>query len=251
MRLQETSISFDHSSYRYHYLCHYLSIATGRDTLSRSLMKFKRGAHPDLEAWIDYAQTALAEQPPLRDTIFIRALGHRERNAQDFPLSEPCPGVTYAPNFRLSALDHLCRTLALGFGCRYLPALLRKTRETIGNKNLSRADRAAELLDVYAAEITDATSSTPIMIIDDILTTGATVRAIIAALRRKTAACPIRVFTLARASYDPFSQQAISLRGPNYHFAPESGWVPGPSAATDPGRSGLTDPGPVASPNNS
>jgi hypothetical protein len=220
--MYETFLTFNHTSFRYNYLCHYLPIAAGMNTLSRSLMKFKRGAHPDLEAWIDSAREALAEKPPSGDSILLRALGHRELTAHN--TSSPNPHSELTPqNIRPSSLDLPCRTLALDFGCLYLPTLLSKTRETLSNKNLSRPEREAQLLDVYSADIIDAPAS--YLIIDDILTTGATIHAIIAALRRKSSTCPIRVFTLARASNNPLPGPIIPLHGRSFRFDPGSGWV--------------------------
>ena len=234
--MYETFLTFNHTSFRYNYLCHYLPIAAGMNTLSRSLMKFKRGAHPDLEAWIDSAREALAEKPPSGDSILLRSLGHRELTAHNTSSPDPNNGFTAhntsspdphseltPQNIRPSSLDLLCRTLALDFGCQYFPTLLSKTRETLSNKNLSRPEREAHLLGVYTANIIDAPAS--YLIIDDILTTGATIQAIIAALRRKSSTCPIRVFTLARASNNPLPGPIIPLHGRSFRFDPGSGWV--------------------------
>ena len=177
-----TSLTFDHASFRYHYLCHYLPLAAGMDILSRSLMKFKRGAQPDLDAWIDCARHTLTEYPPSSETILVRALGHRETSLRDA---------------RPTSLDLLCQTLARDFDCRYSPTLLSKTSETPANKGLSRQERTAQLLDVYSADLstlttppaasvaattdlptipaTAPTPSIPFLLIDDILTTGATI----------------------------------------------------------------------------
>ena len=152
-------------------------------------MKFKRGAQPDLDAWIDCARNTLTEDPPSPDTILVRALGHRE---------------TCLCDVRPTPLDLLCQTLARDFGCRYLPALLSKTDETPANKGLSRQERITQLLDVYSADPSLLTPvTTPFLLIDDILTTGATIHAMIDALRRIIPDCPIRVFILAKVTNDP------------------------------------------------
>src|SRR5579871_650371 len=80
MGLQETSIFFQNNYYRHYYLCRYLPLASGIDTLSRSLMKFKRGAQPHLDSWRHRTLCALLANPlPLAaDTIIIRALHHGE-----------------------------------------------------------------------------------------------------------------------------------------------------------------------------
>ena len=192
-------------------------MASGKDTISRSLMKFKRGGHPDLDAWIDCAREALAGQPPAGDTILVRALGHRE---------------TTARNTRITPLDLLCQALAATFGCRYLPTLLTKCRETVANKELSRPEREAALLGVYSAHLFHLSAISlpgaplpPILVVDDIFTTGATVRSIISALRQASTDCPIRVFTLARGTQDPLSREFTPLCGRNFHLRDSSGWT--------------------------
>ena len=206
--MYETSVIFDHGFFRHHYLCHYRSIGAGADPLSRSLLKFKLGAQPDLDAWVDCARAALAEEPPMSGTILVRALGHRE---------------TSVLNGRPRPLDLLCQTLACDFGCRYLPTLLSKSRETPGNKGLSTRERATQLLDVYSAD-PPAPPCTPLLLIDDILTTGTTIHAITLALRRSCPGCPVRIFTLARAAGVSFLDQTIPLQGRSYRFDPVSGW---------------------------
>jgi len=200
MSLQETSITYNDSSYRHYYLCHYLPLSAGVDTLSRSLLKFKRGIQPDLDAWIRSALEVFHNIPLSPDTIIIRALRHDETQVQGAPSS---------------SLDLLGQALSTPFQCQYLPSLLRKSRPTLNNKGLTRDQRETELNDVYsiatenlplAMASSPATTPhlpipPPFLLIDDILTTGTTARTIIHTLQQSFPLSPIQVFTLAKAEH--------------------------------------------------
>jgi predicted amidophosphoribosyltransferase len=109
-----------------------------------------------------------------------------------------------------SALDLLGHSLAIHLNCRYLPGLLGKSRTTLPNKHLTRRQRRSQIQDVYhlttspaetLAKADPITPTTPFLLIDDILTTGTTMRALIRTLRQHYPASPIKTFTLTRADY--------------------------------------------------
>jgi predicted amidophosphoribosyltransferase len=202
MGLQTTSITCLYSSFRHYYLCHYLPLSAGKDTISRSLLKFKRRTQPDFNAWIECALEALHGISLTPDTIILRALHHDEMIA--------------GPIFP-TALDFLGYALAGHFGCRYLPSFLRKSRPALPCKELSRRQRKTELRGIYSLDPTarqmiaapslspaaPLPTTPPFLLIDDILTTGTTMRMIIRALRRTFPLSPIQIFTLARADDNP------------------------------------------------
>jgi len=219
MGLQQTYIRYLDSSFRHYYLCRYLPLSAGKDTFSHSLLRFKRRIQPDLDAWIDCSLEVLKEIPPPRDTVILRALQHDETSARkEFP----------------TALDILGQTLARHFDCRYLPSLLLKSRVTLPCKQLTRRQRMTELRDVYSIaplppiqtqplpQSPDTLppiqiqSPPPFLLIDDILTTGATMRTLIHTLRRQFPSCPIRIFTLTRADYTPAPGQPPPPHGSTY-----------------------------------
>jgi predicted amidophosphoribosyltransferase len=222
MGLQQTSIAYHNSSFRHYYLCHYLPLSAGKDIFSQSLLKFKRRIQPDLDAWIDCSLEVLKEISLSPDTIILRALSHDETNLS--------PTRTTFP----AALDIFGEALAHRFGCPYLPSLLFKSRPTRPCKELSREQRLAELRNIYsiapaslpaAAPPDGANPSPPFLLIDDILTTGTTMRMIIRAIRRQFPRSLIRIFTLARSDYDPSLNLSSPLHGQNYHLQDHTGWI--------------------------
>ncbi|HET6255472.1 MAG TPA: hypothetical protein VFE32_15435 [Puia sp.] len=242
MGLLTSKIKCGNTSFTHFYLCPYLPLAAGTDALSLSLIRFKQRVQPDLDAWIECSCQLLGSIPFSPDTIIIRPLRHDETTVRtDFP----------------SALDLLGSSLAPHLGCRYFPALLSKSRATLPNKHLTREQRRSQLHDVYqlapaspgpashvpanpaSAPKAAAPSSpgpvlplpppinpcTPFLLIDDILTTGATMRALIQILRHHYPACPIKVFTLTRAGYSgkiPAHAGTQALSDTGYHSISDS-----------------------------
>ena len=234
MGLHETSIFFQKNHYRHYFLCHYLPLGDGVDTLSRSLLKFKHGRQPDLDAWLDWSVKSLDDLAPRlpAHTIIIRALRHKE--------TRPAPGLP-------CPLDLLGQSLSRHLHFPYLPGLLQKTRPTTSSQSLTLRERQAELVGVYQintaalipAALIPAASRTPdtpipagshtpatpipppdaapstnpaaapntpaqhtpssLLLIDDILTTGATILSILTALQPTFPSATVNIFTLAKA----------------------------------------------------
>jgi ATP-dependent DNA helicase RecQ len=220
MELQGSSITYNDCSYRYYYLCNYLPLTAGVDTLSRSLLKFKRGIQPDLDAWIESTIEIFHNIPISPGTIIIRALRHDETQVHESPPSSPTPfsppSSPVSPSPPPYCLDLLGQALATRFQCQYLPSLLCKSRTTLSNKGLTRDQRETELKKVYyinpealplAASPVSAhptsPSNPPFLVIDDILTTGATIRAIIHTLHQTFPLSPLQIFTLAKVDHAP------------------------------------------------
>ena len=209
MSLLRTSIQIGNASYPHYYLCHYLPVSAGRDTLSHSLLKFKLGRQPDLSGWIDCILETLAALPILPHTTIIRALHHDE---------------TAAPPDNPTSLDKLGAALATRFHSLYQPSLLRKQRMTRQIKGFSKEQRMTELRDLYY--IGDPIPiAGPILILDDILTTGATIAAILTALLPYSPRSSFSIFTLARATYDGRPNDGLPLKGQNYQLEQGMDWV--------------------------
>lgn len=93
----------------------------------------------------------------------------------------------------------------------YAPHLLKKARVTTQVKFLSLPERAAELLDVYLFDSLGSDEPEQVIILDDVLTTGTTVRAVIHAIRSVWHSCPIQIFTLASTDYQAKLNVSIQL----------------------------------------
>ena len=190
MPLLRSYIKDGKNLYRHYFLCPYLPLGAGEDSVSKSLLRFKQRLQPDLDQWIGLGVDSLRTIAPGAGTVILRPLRHDETIVR-----EAFPG----------ALDLLARALALEFGCRYLPELLTKTRPTLPNKFLTRRQRRMELEDVYRLTLPATgdgciSADTPFLLIDDILTTGTTMRTLIHILQGTFPLSPIRAFTLTRAA---------------------------------------------------
>ncbi len=182
MRAQQTFLHSENGVFHHYYLCKYLSLQGSTDLISRSLLRFKQGLQPHLDYWIDAAVNTLRPLSPLSSTVIIRALAHQETIAD--PNAAP-------------SLDRLARSLSGCLNLPYISTILSKTIQTPPNKRHSRDERMQHLNAAYLAA---ATPHSNFLLIDDILTTGATAKAIISALRHSNPSCQITLFTLAKAS---------------------------------------------------
>ncbi|HEX9509398.1 MAG TPA: hypothetical protein VF939_02870 [Puia sp.] len=230
MPLQQTAIIYGDTFCPHYYLCNYLPVSAGTDPLSLSLLKFKRGRQPDLNAWIGCSLEILGNPTPSgnvllpSNSILLRALHHDETSAR-----EGNPG----------SLDKLGKALADHFHSHYFPRLLRKSLPTREIKGLSKEQREAELKNRYyidtryfpapsrpAASISPlpgppaltlpAPSPPSFLLIDDILTTGTTMKMIIGALLQPYPGASLAIFTLAKADYDSHGNRSTPLRGHGY-----------------------------------
>jgi len=214
MALQQTFLSYNKEVYPHYYLCHYLPMSAGRDTLSHSLLKFKQSRQPDLEGWIDCALEILEDAPIPPGATVVRALHHHETSIPDSPV----------------ALDLLGQQLAAHFHHHYHPRLLRKAHPTLPVKAFSRPKREEEMQDLYFIDPSYAATlpeSPPDhwLVIDDIHTTGATIRAIIGSIRQTYPLTPISIFTLARAGAVTPPENPTGLKGKHYQLEQNRNWT--------------------------
>lgn len=211
MALQEQIISCPSGPVLHRYLCHYKPRAVGSDKLSESLLRFKQGYPVDLQAWTECAQAALANNLDKQTTI-IRALSHQELTVINPPYT---------------SLDILASRLAFQCAGQYLPQGLVKQRPTIPMKMLSRAERKKELHHVYTVgQKLISSSCRAILVLDDILTSGSTVGAIIEALNAVVTNKSISVFTLAYTEKYASLNDQLNLESYTYQWDHVSGWAP-------------------------
>lgn len=93
--------------------------------------------------------------------------------------------------------DALARRLADELGLPYRPDLLRRRRHTHAQPGLSREERFRNVRDAFHAEPDPSLQAARVLLVDDVLTTGATAEACAWALKRAGAA-HVTVVTLAR-----------------------------------------------------
>jgi predicted amidophosphoribosyltransferase len=95
------------------------------------------------------------------------------------------------------SLDRLGTSLAGVFGCDYDPGVIYKRRHTVAIKSLNILQRQAALDGIYAFNRSGFESLKRILIIDDIVTTGTTARAIALPILQAFPNAEINVFAIA------------------------------------------------------
>jgi predicted amidophosphoribosyltransferase len=164
----------------YHVAYYHAARVGYQDVVSRSLHDFKDGAEPQTSRWITLAAPAVAAQ--LHSDVIVRALG----SAEEIP-----SGGT--------PLDRLCAEIAIAGGGKYDPERLKKSRTvrpmmTIAGKAL----RQKELEGVYEFSAEGLTPDARVLIVDDLVTTGSTMAAIVTAVRAALPGGTIICFSLSR-----------------------------------------------------
>lgn len=209
MGLQIQKLEFNSEEFTHYYLCQYRPLSVGLDDLSRSILNFKCGRQPDVEAWTECSVSELEQVHIKKDCLILRVLSSTEKiinDASDTPL------------------DYLGIQVAKNLNAHYIPSLLKKTRATSQVKFLSLAERAAELSDVYVFDTLNSDVPSQVLILDDILTTGTTVQAVIHAIRSVWHSCPIQIFTLASTDYHAKLNMSVQLSSYAYAWEIEKGW---------------------------
>ncbi len=158
-----------------------------QDPVSRSLVDFQFRREPQTTQWIRLALVAAEGLGPV--DVIVRALSSRELSAGgDAPL------------------NRLASELAQRIGGVYAPARLTKTRRIPPVKNAGiRGMRDRILRGAYAFDASGLAGTASILVLDDIVTTGATFGAITAAIRASLPQADIRLFALGRT--DPWLVQ--------------------------------------------
>lgn len=211
MKIPKQYIAFDDQRIPLYYLCGYRSVSVGMDRISRSILKFKFGDDPHVAAWAGVSDLALQQVGLKQGDIIVRALGHQETAI--LRRSDPKP------------MDVLCRLLADKVGCDYVPDLLRKKRKNVKLTGLSRLERERTLENGYELAPVFGWGDKRVWIVDDVVTTGSTIRAIAAALGKRYASVGLSAFCLARTDgYSGLFERGL-LRGENYGWDMQRGWV--------------------------
>lgn len=184
---------------------------TGLDGLSRSIRAFKDGHVLHTEAWTDCAIAALEEAGLQTGHILLRPLSHQEYKADEEDLFIP--------------IDVLCAQVSAHFNAVYLPRMMVKKWHIEPLRGKSAREREQMLKRVYKlnAEYKGMDVSR-FWLIDDVLTTGTTIKAIISVLRQHYPTTPISIFTLARTDDDAARNENLFPSGKRYRWTPTGIW---------------------------
>lgn len=155
-----------------------------QDPISRSLVDFQFGREPQTTQWIRLACAGTEGVGPV--DIILRALSSKE-----------------VASGGSASLDRLGSELALRTGAVYAPGRLTKTRLAAPVKYAGiREMRDRILRGAYAFDGAGLAETSRLLILDDIVTTGATFAAITAAIRESLPRADVRYFALGRT--DPW-----------------------------------------------
>ena len=195
-----------------HYLCGYRAASRGHDGISKSILKFKEGDAMHIAAWAEVALLALRQAGLRQGDMMVRALGHQETAV--LWRSEPKP------------MDLFCRFISEKSGCAYSPDIIRKKWKTEKLRYMNRAQRERATQDAYELAPVFGWGKQCVWIMDDVVTTGSTVRAIAAALLKRYPEVELRAFCLARTDGDYGDVERGLVRGEHYGWDVKTGnWM--------------------------
>lgn len=187
-----------------HYLCGYIPGRLGSDGLSGSILAFKEGTPREMAMWTAFAVEAFAQLDIDPDDLILRALSHSETEVDNESDSR-------------SPLGTLCRSLADVYGCTYRNDILAKRRPTRRLRSLGRDDRWKELNGEYTIDREGSRLDfRKVWLVDDVITTGATARAIWKACLSPWPDMVLQVFALARTAHVPGTNDGLELESPGF-----------------------------------
>lgn len=160
-----------------------------------------------MRAWLDCSVAELSKLFINSNATVIHALGHDEISSSE-----------------TDTLGKLCGRLRDEVGLWDGRLALSKTHTTSKLSLLGMKARSAEIGECYRAN-KDQIHSKRILVIDDILTTGATMTAIIDAIHKVVPSASIKIFTLALCEHFSDLNASISLQGNNFSWTSYQGWL--------------------------
>lgn len=164
------------------YLGYYL------EGIKQEVFEFKNGTQSAVRRWIEKS-VELAENLPEID-IVVRALGHAELTV---PAAQEKP------------LDYLGSGLATAIDATYKPDLLQKDRELVKSTQLGTSRRRNQVQGAYSIDADQveepADKELTFLVVDDVLTTGATTDEITRAISESFPNASIYIFALVKTLY--------------------------------------------------
>lgn len=161
------------------YLYYYFKYRTHNDYLSFKLMDYKGDKEAQIEIFSRLAADAFAKDGLKFDHV-VRVLGSEETT----------PKAT-------SRIIPVAKAIVTATGASYIPQLLYKTRKTKPLKNMTQAQREAELEGVYVANEGYNLDGKKVLIVDDIATTGTTMSFVAKAILEQYPEAQLYGFSLA------------------------------------------------------
>jgi predicted amidophosphoribosyltransferase len=180
-------------SFDLYHLRYYLSKNPHRDADRELIRDFKQYEEPAVRSLIIEAIENCQYLDISDDLMIVRALKSSETTWGDMG--------TYA-------IDRLAESIASVFECGYEPSAVYKKRQTKPVKTLSFGERKAELAHAYGFDARIFEEYRKLLIIDDVVTTGATACAVIAPILKALPKAQITVFALA---WTPTERQQVYL----------------------------------------
>lgn len=151
--------------------------------VAEAITRLKYGERPDLAR-------------PLSDLLWRAVAPHAQRLSESVVVPVPLhPGRLAERGFNQSAL--LARPIARRLGTPFLPLALARVRDTPRQASLGREDRLGNVAGAFVARQAARLRGHPILLVDDVRTTGATLTACAHALL-EAGAGPVSTAVLAR-----------------------------------------------------
>lgn len=195
---QNLRISADRNADFYH-LYYYFSKERRIDGIRKAILDFKNDKETTVRRLILEALDELQYLDLSYKYLIIRALSHSEMDMGDM---------------EHGSLDRLGESFAAVFECCYNPYAIFKKRETVSVKDLAPQERYSALKEIYGLKTSEFNDYKKVMILDDIVTTGATARAIAAPILARYPKTEIIFFALA---WTPTAKQQQYLLGQSLH----------------------------------
>lgn len=165
----------------YYYLGYY------QDPIKNRLLDFKSNKTRAIAEWNALLNEYVQNLPEI--DVVVRALGHTELESKE----EQIP------------LDVIAESIAKRTASNYIPKLLRKRALTRKSTTLGQSERLHEIDKKYFIDSGLSTrylgDSQSVLVVDDVMTTGATTREIIRAIHEVSPGSKCYILTLVRTSY--------------------------------------------------
>ena len=160
------------------------------------LIQVKEKQPRAIDRWLEVIRFASQNLPKV--DVVVRALGHKELEASD------------------GAMDAIGHALAEQLKAAYAAHALRKKRETIKSIKLSKKQRFEQIENTYECDtLPEIVVAKSILLIDDVMTSGATMQEITRSIKRINPDIRVYYFTLVRtASHNDVPDEERSLVNP-------------------------------------